>query len=78
MNTEVVEDEMLQCFLDSINVNERQDEDGVGAVCKFSYSFEIVSEGDAGDIFAVERAATLLKIPGICQDFRQKLVNQIN
>jgi hypothetical protein len=41
MNTVIVEDEALDRFLESIDVDEGNNKDGIRAMCEFKYSFDI-------------------------------------
>lgn len=41
VNAVMIENETLDCFLQTIDIDERDDEDGAGAMCKFKDSWMI-------------------------------------
>ena len=75
MHAVIVDHEILNGLLETIDVDEGEKEDWVGAVGELSDSwvekdgtFEIVSNGDGRQFFAVERTGPFFEVLGLSKN----------
>ena len=84
MDAVVVEDEALYCLLESIDVDEWDDEDAIRAMCEFQYSyifsvytFEVLSYCDGRCfIFAVKGTVAGVEFSGVWEDVAEEFVDE--